>query len=156
MRKPVLAAAAAPAAVLALVVFWRPTGVVAVEPAPEGFAEALAVHGTLFKPASDPVVAARAAAVTASAALDTALKEFGSASGGTAHVYLGTLTVENLHEGDAGTPLLIENRRAFAVQVTGVQVPPLGMPATEESLHEELVIFIDAVSGEFLFASTVR
>lgn len=129
---------------------------VAVESTPPGFASALAPHGQLFTPAADPAVASRMAGVSAEVALRIAKEQVGSARAGEAHVYIGTLTVENLRQAGDDTPRLIEDRLVYAVQITGLRLPPLGMPADSAPMHGELVLFIDATSGEFLLATTVR
>lgn len=129
---------------------------VAIEFPPPGFASALAPHGQLFTPAADPAVASRMAGVSAEVALRIAKEQVGSVRAGEAHVYIGSLTVENLRQGGDDTPRLIEDRLVYAVQITGLGLPPLGMPADSSTRHSELVIFIDATSGEFLLATTVR
>lgn len=149
-----LAVAAVVVAVTTAAFLWRPAGTVAVEPVPDGFVEALAVHGYRFDPAPDPAAAARAAGLSPSAAVEAALGEFGEAREGTPHVYLGTLTVDDLRT--AGGARQIEDRAVFAVRFTGLRLPPVGMPATDDTLHEELVVFLDASSGEWLVATTVR
>lgn len=76
-------------------------------------------------------------------------------------VYLATLTVRDAHVGDETTPLAIENRLVYVVQLSGLDLRPLGgrdgAPRSPTSAnHHELVVFVDASSGEFLVATTVR
>jgi hypothetical protein len=125
----------------------------AVSAAPEGMTTALAAAG--FHLSS--LDASAAAALTESdlkAAIDSAHSQFGSA--GAALAVAGTLTVDGYHVGDEKTALAVNQRAVIAVQITGLDLAPMGGQATAERMHHELVVFVDADTGEYLLATTVR
>ena len=69
--------------------------------------------------------------------------------------------MDGYHVGDEKTPLAIENRQVIAVQITGLSMPPMGggpgdPPPDPSEFNTELVVFVDAATGEYLLASTVR
>jgi hypothetical protein len=123
-----------------------PTASTAPTPIPEPLAVALARHNTILVPAeagSAPVIGEDRALAAA--------REFYSL--GTPTVSLGRLTVEGWHVGDdASTPLAVEDRLVYVVQLTGLTLYP-----TEGSeIHHEMVVSIDALTGDFVLATTVR
>jgi hypothetical protein len=69
---------------------------------------------------------------------------------------LARLTVDGYHVGDTTTPLSIEDRLVYVVQLTGLDMAPFGGDASTETIHHELVVFVDAVTGDMLMATTVR
>jgi hypothetical protein len=69
--------------------------------------------------------------------------------------------VDGYHQGDERSPLVIEDRSVIAVQITGLSMPPLGggygdPPTDPSDYNTELVVFVDAATGEYLMATTVR
>ncbi len=70
--------------------------------------------------------------------------------------YLGTLTIAGAHVGDENTPLQVTKRLVYAVQMTGLQLFPMGGTSDASAVHHELVTFVDAMTGEVLAATTVR
>lgn len=87
-------------------------------------------------------------------AVEVARRQFGPA--GSPTLWIGQLTVRGYHTGDETTPLVIENRFVYAVQVTGLELPPAGVKGTAQSLHHELIVFVDLASGDYLLATSVR
>jgi len=93
------------------------------------------------------------------AAVELARAEFGP--NGTAAAFPAMLTVDGYHVGDENSPLAIEDRSVIAVQITGLSMPPFGgrpgdPPVPKSEYSTELVVFVDAATGEFLLASSVR
>jgi hypothetical protein len=48
------------------------------------------------------------------------------------------------------------DRLAYAVQVTGLELYPMGGPTSPERVHDELIVFIDARTGAEIMATTFR
>jgi len=93
------------------------------------------------------------------AAIAVARATYGSA--GSAVAYPATVTVEGYHTGDENSPLVIENRELIVVQITGLDMSPIGgrygdPPPGPEDKNHELIVLIDAKTGEYLMASSTR
>lgn len=123
---------------------------------PPDLAAALAAEGTHLSPPAAGALAPNADALKS--AIDLARARFGPA--GTAVTIPAILTVDGYHVGDENTPLAIEDRSVIAVQITGLSLrphSPYGDPPPDPSEYNtELVVFVDAATGEFLLASSVR
>jgi hypothetical protein len=123
--------------------------------APEGMSTALASAGFhLSAPAANLAVVSDA---TLKAAIDVARKEFGPA--GTAVAAPGSLTVDGYHVGDEHSALALSSRPVIAVQISGLELPPIGgkdMKVTAADMHHELIVFVDANTGQYLLATTIR
>lgn len=132
----------------------KPIVVSAVE---ADLATALASSGVHLSSPGAGVAAPSGTALTS--ALDVARGLFGSAGNATA--ISATLTVDGYRVGDESSPLAIERRSVIAVQITGLNMPPFGgysadpRPDQDQRNHE-LVVFVDAATGEFLMAASVR
>jgi hypothetical protein len=106
-----------------------------------------------------PPQASRAAVADSelNSAIDVARAQFGPA--GEATAIPGTLTVDNDRVGGEKAPLTVVDRPVIAVQITGLDLPPMGSHGSEadpKRNHHELVVFVDATTGEYLMATTVR
>lgn len=128
-------------------------------PPPE-FSADLAAHGISFLPLAER--SAGDAYVAASSAISAATASYGVDPARVAEVFLGSLTQENrLVEASGGTPSSTVpapaiDRPAYAVRITGLELLPLGGPATPERAHEELIVFVDAATGQEIFSTTFR
>jgi len=106
-----------------------------------------------------PPPAARAAATESSlnSAIDVARAQFGP--DGDAAAIPGTLTVDDYRVGGEKAALTVVARPVIAVQITGLNLPPMGAygsKADPKRNHRELVVFVDSTTGEYLMATTVR
>jgi hypothetical protein len=124
---------------------------------PPDLAAAFGEQGTLFTPLAPGVAPPDAGALQS--AIDLARAQFGPA--GTAIAIPATVTVEGYHKGDEDSPLVIEDRAVIAVQITGLSMPPFGgrpgdPPVPRSEYSTELVVFVDAITGEYLLARSVR
>ncbi len=127
---------------------------------PPGFSADLAAHGISFVPLEE--AAGEAVSVPVSAAIEVAVAGYGVDPARVAEVFLGSLTQENrLVEASGGAttstvPAPAIDRPAYAVRITGLQLLPLGGPATPERAHGELIVFVDAATGDEIFSTTFR
>ncbi len=124
---------------------------------PPDLAAAFAATGTHLSAPAAGVPAPNAEALKA--AIDVARAKFGPA--GSAVTIPAILTVDGYHLGDENSPLAIEDRPVIAVQITGLSMPPMGggygdPPADPSEYNTELVVFVDAATGKYLLASSVR
>lgn len=88
------------------------------------------------------------------AAVGAARRSFGGAH--VASVYLGRVT-----NTDYATPkgsLVVADRLAYVVRFDGLTERPLGArgAVSPSALHHELLVVIDATTGDMLFGTTVR
>jgi hypothetical protein len=141
------------AAVLITVGASQPIVASAVEP---GLATALERSGVHLTPPATGIAGPTATALKS--AIDVARAQFGSA--GTAVAIPATVTVDGYHVGDERSRLAIERRSVIAVQITGLSIPPHGRfndPLPDKSRwNKELVVLVDAATGELLMATSVR
>lgn len=127
---------------------------------PPTFSEDLAAHGIVFVPLDGTEQAAAYTSVPS--AVGVATREYGIDPSHVTDVYFGALTQENrLMDGADATatssvPAPAVSRPAYAVRIGGLELLALGGPATPERAHEELVVFVDALTGEEIFATTFR
>ena len=123
---------------------------------PPDLATALEASGIHLTPLASGVAVPDAEALQA--AIDLAHATFGPA--GTSIAIPATVTVDGYHTGDENSPLVIENRPVIAVQITGLSMPPHGKygdpPAHKSEYNTELVVLVDAATGEYLMASSIR
>jgi hypothetical protein len=73
--------------------------------------------------------------------------------------YLGRLTVMGVHRGDESSPLEYERTVAYGIRLTGLSLPPFGNRRTTVDpamFHTEMVVFVDARTGNVLFATDYR
>jgi hypothetical protein len=112
-------------------------------------AAALAEHDITMA----PVDATDEALITPDQALGVARETY---TLGTPTVSLARLTVGGYHVGDPTTPLVIEDRLVYAVQLAGLDLRPFGGDVSTATTHHEVVVFVDATTGEMLQATTVR
>jgi hypothetical protein len=156
MARTVSLAAVALAATVALV--WAignasPAGA-AKSPTAE-LKTALADAGFYLTPVSpDDLATISAKGIEPSLAAEVAVRTYGQVDPPV--VYVGLLTVSGYHVGGPDTALAVADRAVYAVQLTGLNLPPFGGPATIENLHHELIAFVDVATGELLLATTVR
>jgi len=120
----------------------------AAAPPPAALAAALADHGVTLEP-----MPGSAATVGPSTAVAVAAAEMGGRSPDA--MYLGSLTADSIYvDGKAPHDLPV-----YAAQFTGLELYPnipYGQSPGTGVVHHEQVVFVDAVSGEYLFAVTVR
>lgn len=87
-------------------------------------------------------------------AVAEARRQFGAAH--VAGIYLGRVTKTDYRS--RAHALLVDGRLAYLVRFDGLNERPAGVrgqvPAA--ALHHELVVAIDAATGQFVFATTVR
>jgi len=124
---------------------------------PPDLAAALAANGTHLSAPAAGVPAPNAEALKS--AIDVARAQFGPA--GSLVAIPAILTVDSYRVGDENSPLAIEDRPVIAVQITGLSMPPMGgrpgdPPVDPSDYNTELVVFVDAATGEYLLASSVR
>ena len=124
---------------------------------PPDLAAALAATGTHLSAPAAGVPAPNVDALKS--AIDVARAQFGPA--GSAVAIPAVLTVDGYHVGDENSPLAVEDRPVIAVQITGLSMPPMGgrpgdPPADPSDYNTELVVFVDAATGDYLLASSVR
>lgn len=138
---------------------WLPTERVSADAqtAPTDLVNALDVNGFHVAPPQSQTTA-RAIILTATA-VSVARAEF--APDGRANAYLGELTYLGMHTGGEASPLVIANRPVYVVQLTNLDLAPLGggrgsAEAPTSAFHHEMVVFVDAATGETLLATTVR
>ena len=146
-----------PEATPSAVATQAPSETIAASAIPPDLAAAFAATGTHLSAPAAGVPAPNAEALKA--AIDVARAKFGPA--GNAVTIPAILTVDGYHLGDENSPLAIEDRPVIAVQITGLSMPPMGgrygdPPADPSEYNTELVVFVDAATGEYLLASTVR
>ena len=152
-RRPLVAALLI-APLVAAIVSTMPRGYVsATEDQYQALIDAFASHGTTIErlPPGQSMVEALPA-VTSQVAVDSAVREYGRAD--VPIVYEAFLTIPD------HVPRL-ERRPVYAVQLTGLRLPPMGgnesgAPIPESRIHHELIIFVDATTGEWIVAQTVR
>ncbi len=140
------------AAALFAVALLRSPAYVAASPLEfDQMAAALAYHGTELTAlsAGRTIPSLVPSAVSATVAVDLAVATFGKAN--TPVVFEGLLTLQD-HSPS------VDERLVYAVQLTGLNLPPFGGrgPVTDAMMHHEMIVFIDAESGAYLLASTVR
>jgi hypothetical protein len=98
----------------------------------------LAEHGWLFRPV-DPKDVVKPI-VSVDVAKRTAVHEYGVPDNDLS-VYLGRLT-------PLRTEVIDPRTLAYAVQIRGVSLPPIGAPTAPGTEHHELVVFVDARTGK--------
>ena len=121
---------------------------------PEDLVASLEAHGTHVTP-PDESVPITSSDITA--AIGAARAQFGPA--GTAVAFPATVTVDSYHTGDENSPLVIDDRQVILVQIAGLDMPPIGgygMSFTPEDNNHELIVLVDAKTGEYLMASSTR
>jgi hypothetical protein len=121
---------------------------------PEDLVASLEASGTLVTP-PDESVPITSSDITA--AIGAARAQFGPA--GTAAAFPATVTVDGFHTGDEDSPLVIDDRQVILVQIVGLDMPPIGgygMTFTPEDNNHELIVLVDAKTGEYLMASSTR
>lgn len=134
----------------------------AVEPLPDGLAAALTDFGMPNSPLSDAEVAdVLSKGIGPDQALAAAEKAFPTQDGEKSAVYLARVTKSGRHVDDEKSPLLYEDMAMYVVARTGTQVfmhsgVSIGDEAPNTDIHHERDIFIDAHSGDFLWASSFR
>jgi hypothetical protein len=109
---------------------------------------ALSVNGTTFEPAE--VQAFRAGLASSRSpeeAEKAAVDDYGERVKPV--VYAGRLSIVDHQPAISDQPV-------YAIQLTGLSMAPFGGPATDKNLHTELIVFVDAVTGEVMLAETVR
>lgn len=150
-RGAALIAAMGAIGILGFVLLRPPAYVTAASSEFDDVASALAEHGTVLKalPSGTTLESVVETLIDASTAVDVAVKAFGKLD--TPVVFEGLLSLTD------HAPI-VKDRPVYAVQLTGLSLPPLGGrgPHTEETMHHEMIVFVDATSGEFLVATTVR
>jgi hypothetical protein len=151
------APAVAPEATSSAVATMAASQPIVASAVPPDLAAAFAATGTYLSAPAAGVPAPNAEALKS--AIDVARAQFGPA--GTAVPIPAILTVDGYHLGDENSPLAIEDRPVIAVQITGLSMPPMGgrpgdPPVDPSEYNTELVVFVDAATGEYLLASTVR
>jgi len=107
---------------------------------------ALADHGWLFRPVDPKEVAVPI--VSADAAKRTALHEYGVPDNDLT-VYLGRLSPTR-------TEVIDPRTLAYAVQIRGLSLPRIGAPTLPGTEHHELVVFVDARTGDELLTTSFR
>jgi len=154
-RRHLFAGAASIGLVLAALTL-RPSSSIAIAPVPSDLQAALARDGfdvnqlSMAAPGSTSVSEVQQAIATVTA-------EFSSPVPPVA--YLGRLTVQGSHTGGVDTPLAIEDRPVYGVQLTGQNLMPFGGvdgPVPTSAAHHELIAFVDAQTGKLLVVTTVR
>jgi hypothetical protein len=154
-----LALAAVLFALLLGLAWWLPTERVSAgaQTAPTDLVNALDVNGFHVAPPQSQTTA-RAIIPTATA-VSVARAEFGPDA--PANAYLGELTYSGMRSGDEASPLVMANRPVYVVQLTNLDLAPLGGGRASgetptSAFHREMVVFVDAATGETLLATTVR
>jgi hypothetical protein len=144
------------------------SGSTGVTAPPTDLSTGLKDHGTLFVPAN--AADAAAAPVSADQAEQVATKQETDGQlppSASVNAYLGRLTEENRleappadipkpPENEPPTPPPSVDRLAYAVQIQGIQEYPTYGPITPERVHNELVVFVDASTGQEIFSTTFR
>ena len=121
---------------------------------PEDLVAALEASGTHLAPPDGSVTVSNSDVM---AAIAVARAQFGPA--GAAVAFPATVTVDGYHVGDENSPLAIDHRQVILVQITGLDMPPIGgygMSFTAEDNNHELIVYVDARTGEYLLASSNR
>jgi hypothetical protein len=101
---------------------------------------ALRASGFELMPVRVPL---RGVLVTAESAIRSAVHDYGAAP--MKRAFIGQLSVDD-----------VRGRLVFAVQMTGLNLPPLGTLATQTNLHHELIVFVDALTGRTILATSFR
>lgn len=128
----------------------RPSGyVTASVPQFESMATELAADGVVLSALApgETMKSALPASVDHRVAVEAAVAAYGKVAQPV--VFEGRLTM-----GDQEPP--IDQTPVYAIQLTGLSLAPFGGPASDENLHHELVVFVDARDGKVLLAITVR
>lgn len=152
-RRPIVAALLIVGALAVLVVASPKSYSAATEDQYQQLINSLGAHGTIVERLTPgETLVTTGAAVPAQVAVDSAVREYGKAR--TPVVYEAYLTMP-------GYEPAIERRPVYVVQLTGLRLPPMGGNKAGENpdesrIHQELVVFIDASSGDLLLAQTVR
>jgi hypothetical protein len=130
---------------------------------PDGLAKALEGAGIVTGPLSDSATAkVLDKGVSPDDAAATAESTYGFVTKDPPEVYLASVTVLDLHVGDDETPLAIDDRPAYVVQMTGLDIlanggPPVGdKDAAPMPHHSEMDVLIDAMTGDLLMGTTFR
>lgn len=137
-------------AAMLVATFARPAGYVTASALQfDSMVTALQGHGVVLAslPPGQSMESAGFKPVGAGPAVDVAVAAYGKAA--QPIVFEGTLTMADQEPS-------IDGRLVYAVQLTGLSLPPFGGNATQTDIHGELVVFVDATSGKQLLAITVR
>lgn len=146
----VIVAGLAAAGVIVFATIARPSGYATATTLQfEAMANALAAQGVVLAPlpVGQTLKSAVPASLTAGGAADLAVATYGKVAQPV--VFEGRLTMV-----DQDPP--IQALPTYAIQLTGLNLPPFGGKGTVDNQHQELVVFVDAVSGKVLLAITVR
>jgi hypothetical protein len=153
-RRAVITAGSAAALLLASVLTAMAAGASPQEDDASSMVAPLAAHGFRFEPA-DPADAHALSQSAPGSFVSLAVALFGAAP--EANAYAGRLTVAGYRQAGADSPLVIADREVVAVRLRGIVQFPMGArEVTNSDRHTELVVFFDAVTGEFLVATTSR
>ncbi|MFN8518030.1 MAG: hypothetical protein U0667_01280 [Chloroflexota bacterium] len=161
-RIRILAAFAVPLLGLAVLLGASHGSTLTIEPLPDDLSDALADHGMPNSALSDAAVTdVLSKGVGPEQALKAANEAFPPQDGEQSAVYLARVTKSGQHVDDEKSPLMYEDRAMYVVQRTGTEVFLHGGVSVDGKAHEadvlhERDIFIDARSGEFLWASSFR
>jgi hypothetical protein len=97
--------------------------------------------------------------VTADEALATALAACGFQPKERPGVYLASVTVLGDHVGDETIALVFEDYPAYVIQMTGLDILPMGGPPVGDEKvrplphHSEMDVLVDAMIGELIMGA---
>lgn len=155
LRRWGLASAVIGVAVIAVVVASRPSYVTASPTEFSALQEVLRTGGVLIEQATaDNVKAQAPTLVAADQAVAEAVREYGKVD--EPIVSLALVSADGMEP-------RVDHKPMYVVQLGGLNLPPMGggpYPSTgataETTIHHELVVFVDAVTGAYVFTVTAR
>lgn len=123
---------------------------------PNDLREALNSAGYVLSDLSPVEQTTMSSAVGPDRALAVATKAFSSSTN--QQVYAAKLTITGQHVTDEASPLTVQDRPAYVVQLTGLDLPRFGGRGQVDPTydHHELIVFVDGKSAEWIAATDFR